>query len=52
MGASSCDWDKKERELAPMGRSYGEPERRTDYLVTTSLPFMIPEWPGNEQKKL
>ena len=22
------------------------------YFVTTSLPFMIPEWPGKEQKKV
>ncbi len=52
MGASSCALRDLIEELAPMGRSYREPKRRTIYLVTTSLPFMIPEWPGNEQKKL
>ena len=52
MGASSSSRLRKDQKLAPMGRSYGEPERRTIYLVTTSLPFMIPECPGNEQKKL
>ena len=39
-----------------VGAQMAQPSgRRTvgwPYFVTTSLPFMIPEWPGNEQKKL
>ena len=44
MGASSCCCSRKSK-ISRRGR-------RSHYLVTTSLPFMMPEWPGNEQKKL